>query len=262
MINPRIALLALLTCVHAAANAQQRVDIGVHEDENGALEVRVIPAADLDGVLSNLTFTLSWDNSTPVTVGTPQQDPATRTVAAVMPSGGAHTVGTTTYRIYTVVGLTSFSEAGLHWEADVPYTLVRFPVNGRVRVELANDAWARDPHNNGEFYVSVGGMNATGSVVRSSALVGRADVTASVLPNPCDGEHLTIAVRNAAPEVNAVLLDILNAQGELVMRERLPLSDGLLNTTLGLEKTLAKGSYTVTLMVGDRSFTERLIVAR
>ncbi len=262
MINPRIALLALLTSVQVLASAQQSVDIGLYEDENGALEVRVTPTADMDGVLSNLSFTLAWDNATSPTLGAPEQDLATRTVAAVAPSGGVHTVGTTSYRIYTVVSLTSFSEAGIHWEAGQPYTLAKFPVNGRVRVELANDAWVRDPHNNGEFYVSVGGLNATGGIVQASALVGRAEVTASVLPNPFDGQHLTIAVHNAAPDVSAVLLDILNAQGELVARERLSLSDGLLNTTVELNKTFAKGSYTVTLVVGDRSFTERLIVAR
>lgn len=262
MINARIALLSLIASFHLAASAQQSVDIGLYEAEDGALEIRVTPTADLDGVLSNLSFTLAWDNSTSASFGTPLQDDATRAAALVAPSGGIHTVGTTNYRIYTVVGMTSFNEVGLHWEAGLPQTLASIPVNGRVRVELATDAWARDPHNNGEFYVSVGGLNATGNIVNGAVVVGKAELTASVLPNPCDGEHLSLSVRNASPEVNAVLLDILNAHGEVVIRERLPMSDGLLNTTITLDKTLAKGSYTVTMVVGDQTFTDRLMVAR
>jgi len=263
MIHPRNFLLALTAFIgYTASMAQQSVDIGLYEAENGALEVRLTPTNDFDGVLSNLSFTLAWDNTTSATLGTPQQDFTTRRVAAVVPSGGVHIVGTTRYRIYTVVGLTSLSEAGLQWEAGRSYVLASFPVSGRVSVELATDAWVRDPHNNGEFYVSVGGVNATGSVVQASALVGHAEMMASVLPNPCDGQHLSVTVRNAVSGVNAVLLDILNAQGELVVRKSLPVNDGSLNTTIELDRTLAKGSYTVTLILGDRSFTERLIVAR
>ncbi len=262
MINARIALLSLIASFHIAASAQQSVDIGLYEAEDGALEIRVTPATDLDGVLSNLSFTLAWDNSTSASFGTPLQDDATRAAALVSPSGGIHTVGTTSYRIYTVVGMTSFNEVGLHWEAGLSQTLASIPVNGRVRVELATDAWARDPHNNGEFYVSVGGLSATGNVVQASALVGRAEMSVSVLPNPCDGEHLTVSVRNAPGGASVVQLDILNAQGDLVVSKRLPLHDGLLNTTIDLDRTLAKGSYSVVLTIGGRTFTERLMVAR
>ncbi|MBK6832062.1 MAG: hypothetical protein IPG92_15620 [Flavobacteriales bacterium] len=60
-INARIALLSPIASFHIAASAQQSVDIGLYEAEDGALEIRVTPATDLDGVLSNLSFTLAWD---------------------------------------------------------------------------------------------------------------------------------------------------------------------------------------------------------
>ena len=139
MINARITLFALFASFQIAASAQQSVDIGLYEAEDGALEIRVTPATDLDGVLSNLSFTLAWDNTTSASFGTPLQDDATRAAALVAPSGGIHTVGPTNYRIYTVVGMTSFSEVGLHWEAGVPQILARIPVNGQVRLEPDGD---------------------------------------------------------------------------------------------------------------------------
>src|SRR5882672_3618882 len=60
---------ATLALAMAPTFAQGTVDIGLHYNGHDALEVKVRPSSDFDGIFSSLVFALRWDKNSDITLG-------------------------------------------------------------------------------------------------------------------------------------------------------------------------------------------------
>jgi hypothetical protein len=212
-----LALMAALAGV-SSAQAQEAVDIALHPGSDGNLEVRVVPRSDFDGIFSALVFTLRWDATTGATLGRPVQDDVEMATIAVERSGQVHNEGNTNYQIYAGFGMQRLADAGRTWEAGKEYTVATIPVEGGANVELVNDGWTGQDVNNGDFYVSLGGQDLTGNILKGIAVGGNGELGLSVVPNPNRGLfNISIEI----PEVIDLRIELVSATGKLVYSEEL-----------------------------------------
>lgn len=79
-------------------------------------------------------------------------------------------------------------------------------------------------------------------------------------PNPNQGEQVFVRMNDLTSEL--VTVDIHDLFGKRVGTSVLPVSNGMLNTTLPLDGTMANGIYLVTVTSGDRTLTKRLVIQR
>ena len=254
---------ACAACFSAiSSQAQQKFDIGLFEGDNGAVEVRVVPHNDFDGIFSSLVFTLKWEATANTVIGPLVQSDQARSIIPVAPSGAVHAEGAYNYRIYAGNGMENLAAMGTHWVSGQEYTIAALPVAGHAQVELANDAWTNDLHHNGDYFISLGGLDRTGTITKAVSWGGIPEVTVGLLPNPNNGERLFITIPELADDVDFVTLDITDAKGERVFSEALEVNDGRLDTALEMKGKLADGLYIVTIGVGTQVFTERLVVTK
>ncbi|MEO8590372.1 MAG: T9SS type A sorting domain-containing protein, partial [Flavobacteriales bacterium] len=81
-------------------------------------------------------------------------------------------------------------------------------------------------------------------------------------PNPNNGDQLFLALDVIEPSTDLVTVDVFDIYGKRVIAKMLPAPDGHLNTVLDLDAELAGGVYILHLAVGDRNWTERLVIQR
>ncbi|MBL7951879.1 MAG: T9SS type A sorting domain-containing protein [Flavobacteriales bacterium] len=111
------------------------------------------------------------------------------------------------------------------------------------------------------------GEVCTVTVVPASGLVetaGRssdvADIVPVLYPNPNNGEQVMVAMNELPSAVEHVTLSFFDLLGEQLWVQQLPAQDGMLRATVNLKNTMGAGVYLVTMAVGDRTFTQRLVV--
>jgi hypothetical protein len=179
------------------------VDISLQHDAGaGVLNIALrANDFDFDQLVSNLVFTVRWEETSAATLGfgssawcpAPNQALPIAPSAMATPGNGYH------YRTYNAIGFTMLGDliddggceqALLANTWTVVYTI---PINndpGGTSYEIATDQFATD--DNRLYYISLNGSNQTGSVFTiSTAAVG--DVSSNewsamtVLPNPSSG---------------------------------------------------------------------------
>jgi hypothetical protein len=251
------SILALVSALTAfgSANAQEAVDIALHEAGNGTLEVRVVPRSDFDGVFAALVFTLRWDADTKAQLGEPLQDEKALAGMPIARSGGVHEEGGRNYQIYSGFGMQRLDEANAAWKAGQAYTVATIPVKGSAQVELVNDAWTGETEHNGDYYVSLNGEDMTGSILRSVAVGGTGELGVSVVPNPNQGAFtLTIEV----PVTTDLNVEVVNTLGSIVHAETIRGFEGIFRKELDLTG-LQSGVYYLKVRHGERTDVHKVI---
>jgi hypothetical protein len=216
MFSFRSLYTALAAVAALGVSAQQPVDIGLYQDGD-LLEVRVRPQSDFDGVFANVVFTLRWERTSAAALGPLRQQKSSSTYMPLQPSGPVHQVGDFNYQIYTGFGFeTVASSSGGAWRAGQEYTIAFIPVNGAAEFHIANDAWTNEITNNGNYYVSLGGLDKTGIIYKGVAGNAGSSTPLSIVPNPNRGQFtITMPVNSS----DNMWFEIVNTAGQVVYRE-------------------------------------------
>jgi len=81
-------------------------------------------------------------------------------------------------------------------------------------------------------------------------------------PNPNRGDQFNLRITDLESTNNEATLEVVNMFGERVITKTLVVSDGLISTTVDLDRTLASGLYLVNLTAGGKTTTKRLVIQR
>ncbi len=81
-------------------------------------------------------------------------------------------------------------------------------------------------------------------------------------PNPNNGDQLYITLSEVPADAQTVSVDMFDLYGKRVMTRTVAAQDGFMNTVLDLNGDLAAGLYMVNITVGEKRWTERLVIAR
>ncbi|MBL0127313.1 MAG: T9SS type A sorting domain-containing protein [Flavobacteriales bacterium] len=198
----------------AAATGQDQVDVGLYRNGD-RLEVRARPASNFNGIFSSLVFTVRWDRSSGANLGTIAQEGAMATGIPVVRSGGVHVDGTFNYQVYAGFGITPLVDLDARMEAGKEVVIASIPVTGKGEFELMNDAWTNQTANNGNYYVSLGGLDRTGIIFKGLASAEE-DGSVIIQPNPNNGVF-TFQFSNSTP--TDVTVEIINTLGQAVFNE-------------------------------------------
>lgn len=249
---PFVALLAGTVC------AQPQVDIDLHLNSSGGVEVQLTPQTDFVGVPSSLVFTIIWDGAAAVTVPELQQSTEQRALMALTPSGPVHQVGDKRYRIYSGIGLTPIAEGGEPWRGGMSTTIGTFGPGTPTDITIADDAWVKERRHNGAFYISLNGLDRTGRVLEASAAGDDATAfSVSITPNPWNGGPLFIDLRGAAE--GDVRIDLADAEGRTVLSRTIEAHDPAFRTIIQPDAPLPAGTYLITVRTMNAKETVPLV---
>lgn len=200
-------ILSFIACASVApralAQAPSSVDVDLRQGADpNVLEVYLRANSQGFGdVFSGLTFTIRWVTTSPATLGarvnacpdaltinaTPQiTDPLLNDV----PTGF-------NYRTYNAFGIELMSDWGCSLPADEWFLAMSVPVEnntGCTEFNIVNDDWTDSPGNARDYYVSLGGIDYTGTIDGDAVLIGDCSapdclgvVGGTALPGtPCD----------------------------------------------------------------------------
>lgn len=247
-----LALLAI-SGFSGALFAQGTMDIGLFNNGNGALEVKVRPTSEFNGVFSSVVFTLRWDKNTDITLGdavSPGNAPLN-----TRRSGQLHEDGTFNYMVFAGFGFDQMAEVGLNWQAGEEYTILSIPVSGVGAVELVNDEWTNAIHNNGDFYVSLGGLDKTGTIYKSLAATTDLEGTVTIKPNPNEG---LFAFSFISEEPIDLRVEVLNTLGQTAFSDNLRGFSGTYVKDMDLT-TMSEGIYYLRITRGDRTSVHKIV---
>ena len=242
----RILSAATAVVLSFSISAQSTVDIGLFQNSEGMLEVKVRPQSDFNGIFSSLVFALRYDKNSDVQLGVATQPVATASYMSVARSGAVHENGDLAYQVYAGFGFQNMQEIGAHWEAGKEYTVLTVPVSGKAVVELVNDAWTNEVKNNADFYVSLGGQDLTGTIYRSLANADGLENTVTIQPNPNQGEFQFSFI---SVEPADIRIEMLNTLGQSVYNEQLRNFEGMFRKEMDL-KAQSHGIYYLKLTRG------------
>jgi len=197
--------------------AQSAVDIGIYNNQDGQVEVRLRPQEDYTGILSSMVFTLRWDKSSGASLGDAVQTAAMSNAITVNPSGPVRENGNHFYQVFAGFSFSPLSASDLALRAGKEFTALMVPVSGKAEVELVNDAWTSELANNGDFYVSMGGDDRTGVIYKNLASAADVDGTVLIQPNPNNG---LFSFQFTVTEMTDVKVEIVNTLGQVTFTER------------------------------------------
>jgi uncharacterized protein YegP (UPF0339 family) len=151
----------------------------------------------------------------------------------------------------------------LNWSAAVAAPLLAgktYEVDVRA---FRNGAWCVDPLNPDSAWGDICLLTIQNSPAQGGsqnlALQGEAF---NLWPNPNRGDQFWINMDGITNDVLTVAVDIHDLTGKRVMAREIPVNDsGRLNTVIDLNGDLANGVYLVSIMAGDKRYTERLVIA-
>jgi hypothetical protein len=83
--------------------------------------------------------------------------------------------------------------------------------------------------------------------------------TLNLWPNPNRGDQLYVELTEVEKGVTEVTVDLHDAFGKLAMSRTIA-ADGPFNTVIDLDGSLANGLYMVTVIAGEKTYTQRLII--
>lgn len=243
---------ASFALVPTTASAQGNVDIGLFHNGN-ALEVKVRPSSDFDGVFSSVVFTLRWDRSSNIALG----DAATPDGAPISTrrSGTLHEDGVFKYAVYAGFGFDVMANNGQRWEAGQEYTILTIPVEGKGTVELVNDEWTGIATNNADYYVSLGGHDKTGSIYKSIAATTDLEGTVIIKPNPNEGLFQFSFVSSEPVDVR---VDVVNTLGQSSFSQTLRNFEGTFMKDMDLTH-MSEGIYYLKITRGEKTSVHKIV---
>jgi hypothetical protein len=223
--------LALALSLPLGLAAQSAVDVGIYNNTEGQVEVRVRPQENFSGIVSSMVFTLRWDKNSGASLGDVVQDEAMSTAIGMNPSGPVRENGNYFYQVFAGFSFSPLSASNMAWEAGKEFTLALVPVSGKAEVELVNDAWTGELANNGDYFVSLGGQDRTGVIYKSLANASDTDGTVTIQPNPNNGlfnfQFTTLGPTN-------IQVEVVNALGQAVYSDRQNAFEGLYRREMDL----------------------------
>ncbi len=233
----RSASLALVLGATSMLQAQSPVDVGIFAND-GRLEVRVRPTVDFDGIFSSVVFTLRWDRSANVQLGDAVQPEGPRTYIPISAAGAVREGGSYNYQVFAGFGFEPMRNMGTSWTAGQEYTVLTIPFTGDGVVELVNDSWTGETQNNADYYLSLGGMDRTGTIFQKS--INASEVGAvTILPNPNDGQFVFSFAVGAPADIQ---VEVVNALGQSMFTEQLRGFEGTYRKEMDL-RTSSNGVY-------------------
>jgi hypothetical protein len=248
----------------AQGQATPSVDITWAMNTEGQIEVKMRPDGPFSDYFSSHVFTLRWLDASGAGLGSVVQELPYSALVPVFKSGPEVVSGIYRYQIFVGFGNYAFTEAEppVSWEAAVEYTICRINVNnGSALFEIVNDEWTSDLNNNGDFYVSLNGVESSGIIYSPSTSVITPDDERSAMslsPNPAKG---TTALKvELAKELVRADLFIDDAAGRVVSAQTLSLAAGAWRGDLDVSG-LPSGVYTVRLLHEAGVSQVRLVVA-
>ncbi|MCB9170747.1 MAG: T9SS type A sorting domain-containing protein [Flavobacteriales bacterium] len=252
------ALLGGMTTAMSGV-AQPNVDITLVDNGNNELEVRLRPDGDFSDFFSSIVFTIRWDATSPANLGNVSQVMPEAAYIPVAKSGDDTTANGYRYQVFAGFGTVPLNTLGASWSANQEVTLMTIPVvNGSSMFEIVNDSWTGDVQNNGDYYISLNGLDVTGviysiptGILMGDPLLGSFDVR----PNPTDGRtDLFLTV----PKMQDILLEMTDATGRMVWKEARTDLVGDLHRSIDLSRS-APGMYTLRVITPERTLVRRIV---
>ncbi|MBK6754050.1 MAG: hypothetical protein IPG69_10745 [Flavobacteriales bacterium] len=159
---------SLLFCA-LSMRAQPLVDIGLFPSSTpNTLEVRVRPDASFNLVVSEVTFTIRWENSSGASLNTAALAQFCQGGFSIAPSGDGQVVnGSFRYYTFSGFGFAQIASAcpGQAWAANTERVIMTIPVTGATgcaNFTIGNDAYTTA--NNKNFYMSLNGLERTDAI--------------------------------------------------------------------------------------------------
>lgn len=166
--SSRILITLVLFFASFTASAQVAVDIGLFNTAPDTLEVRLRPDASFSGIVSNVVFTIRWQANSGVNLGVIDESYPEIAYIPMAKSGIEVDSNGFRYQVFAGFGFFPMSNFGAAWAAGQEVVLMRIPIlNGTSFYEIVNDSWTGSISNNGEYFVSLGGINSTGIIYNS-----------------------------------------------------------------------------------------------
>ena len=96
----------------------------------------------------------------------------------------------------------------------------------------------------------------------SSSMVAQGEGTFNLYPNPNSGDQLFISLNNISADVSTISVDIYDLTGKSMSKRTIAVQDGYINTAMDLKGSLSSGIYMVNITVGEKMYTERLVIQK
>ncbi|MBK7944742.1 MAG: T9SS type A sorting domain-containing protein [Flavobacteriales bacterium] len=80
-------------------------------------------------------------------------------------------------------------------------------------------------------------------------------------PNPNRGDALQVRFSGGDVRGDHAVIEVFDLVGQRVINQQIPVTDGVVNTTVGVEG-MASGTYLFSLTVDGKRSTQRLVVSR
>ncbi|MCB0792674.1 MAG: T9SS type A sorting domain-containing protein [Flavobacteriales bacterium] len=254
----RTAILGGLLLTQVAA-AQPNVDITLVDNGNNELEVRIRPDGDFSDFFSSIVFTIRWETASGAMLGNIAQVAPESTYMPMIKSGDEVDAGGFRYQVFAGFGTVPLNTLGVSWTANQEVTLMTIPaVNGSSLFEIVNDSWTSDIANNGDYYVSLNGLDVTGAIYTMPTGISMGDplsTSLDVQPNPTDG----LVILSFGPTMDQdLVLELTDQAGRTVLKEDLNVAPGAVRRTIDLTGMVA-GVYTLRVISPERTFVRRIV---
>jgi hypothetical protein len=266
----RTAWLAGAAFLLGSASAQlpTSVDISLdHDPGNQVLRVRLrANDSSFNELLSSVVFTIRWSEASTAALGFGASPwcPSPSVAFPVTPSSMQMPGNGYKYRSWTSIALVAISDliddGGCEQSlpADEWVIVHEIPVSndpGGTAFEIAADQWTLD--NNRAYFISLNGVDATGSIFTSSTGSSVPEAAAmgfTIQPNPAN-QFITLSY----PEGTSGLwqAEVFDAAGRSAM-----LTNGQQWPAVIDVNGLNPGAYSATLSVNGSLRTERFIISR
>ncbi|MCW5898842.1 MAG: T9SS type A sorting domain-containing protein [Flavobacteriales bacterium] len=260
--RPAGHFLSIVLLPAATAQAQLPVvDITHHMNASDQVEIYVRPDGAFDEVFSSSVFTLRWLDADGANLGGIQQVVPTLQYQTVAKSGAEQVSGPYRYQIFTGFGLMALFDLETSWGPFEEILLCRVNViNGMSTFELVNDAWTQT--NNGNFYVSLNGVDRTGQIYTfttvEEGIEGMGTGGVRIMPNPGTGPFQVLTDMADAGTLEFELTDGL---GRVVRLWSEAAGQGTHRTVVDLAGHTA-GTYLLTVRGATRLSSHRIVLTR
>ena len=142
--------------------AQSSVSIELTSLTSNRCEVTLVPSEQETNTLSGVVFTLKWRATRNIALGNPQANP----LITISKSGPVRTSGGWKYQLYSGCGLVS---------GQLQTIVLNIPRSGRGDITISNDEFVQQIAINGQYFVSIGGREATGQIWTTQSKAAASD---------------------------------------------------------------------------------------
>ncbi|MEM6262958.1 MAG: T9SS type A sorting domain-containing protein [Bacteroidota bacterium] len=239
-----------------ATHAQ--IDIRLEIQNNEAV-ISLVSDRIVQGVVSNLQFTLAWEN-TPSLLGGLQQPLGPDVYLPAVANDSLLNQGNKYYQIFTAFGLERLSASGAQWSTGDVVEILRIPLNGQaLTLQIAEDTFATS--QNGGFYLELDGVDVTGNIQNILLSVAPYDQSSyisnlRVFPNPAtDVVQARFHVQHRIP----VRWRLLNQEGKQMAAASIQAEEGQNQFSVKLTN-FPKGIYVLYIQSDTFADAKKLII--